>query len=100
MGKTATPGFCPYCKTALNSGATACTGCGAFETTRWDELGVWKGSLLGACFIIPAIVALGFVFFSPRTALIVWAAPIVAYFFIRFRKKRKIVWAIGGRRVV
>ncbi len=40
MDKEPTPGYCPHCKTALNSGATACTGCGAFETTAWDQLGV------------------------------------------------------------
>ncbi len=42
MGKAATPGFCPYCKTALNAGATACTGCSAFEMTGWAEMGLWK----------------------------------------------------------
>jgi hypothetical protein len=100
MDKMATPGFCPHCKTALSPGATACAGCSAFETTAWDQKGLWKGSLFGACFIIPPILALGFLFISPGMALIVWIAPIVAYFFIRSRSKRKIVWAVGGRRLV
>lgn len=98
--KTATPGFCPYCKTALNSGATACTGCGAFETTAWDQLGIWKTALLAFCFIISPFLALFILFFSPLTALIVWVALMAGYFFIRSRKKRKLVWAVGGRRLV
>jgi hypothetical protein len=100
MSKAATPGFCPYCKTALNSGATACTGCGAFETTRWDETGAWKYYQLVLCFFGAPVAALGILLFSPRLALFVLVAPIAAYFFNRFRKKRKIVWAVGGRRVV
>jgi len=98
MSIEATLGVCPYCKTALNSGATACTGCGAFETTAWAELGMWKGSLLILCFVIPLIAAFGVVFFSPLAALIIFVAGPVGYFYMRRRSKRKIVWAVGGRR--
>lgn len=98
MGKSATPGNCPYCKNALNSGATACTGCGAFETTGWAELGMWKGSLLGFCFFIGPLMAIFVAFFSPIPGLIILIASVAGYFVFRSRLKRKIVWAVGGRR--
>jgi hypothetical protein len=97
MGKPPTPGYCPYCRTALNSGATACTGCSAFETTGWDELGIWKNALLGPSFFIPPIIALFVAFISPLVAGVIWIAPIVAYFYFRSRLKKKIVWAADGR---
>ena len=100
MGKAATTGYCPYCKTALNSGAAACTGCSAFETTGWDELGIWKNGLLVFCFFIPPIVALLTAIVSPLTALIVWVAPMAAYFYFRSSLKKKAVWAVGGGRVI
>lgn len=98
MRKAATPGFCPYCQTPLNPGATACTGCSAFQTTRWDDLGIYRTSLrvlyvLGALFL-PIIL----IFFSPIAALIVFIAFIVGYFFHVSRWKRQIVWVVGGRR--
>jgi hypothetical protein len=100
MSKAATPGFCPYCKTALNSGAAACAGCGAFETTRWGEWGAWRYSLLGFCFVVGPLLALFFLIFSPKAALVVLVGSFAIYFLIRFRLKRKIVWAVGGRRVI
>ena len=100
MGKTATPGFCPYCKTALNSGATACTGCGAFETTKWDELGISKGGVRILFWLPGLLIPLIVVFFSPLMALIILVACFAGYFFYQSRKKRKIVWAVGGRRTI
>ena len=100
MSKTATPGFCPYCKTALNPGATACAGCSAFETTGWDELGVWKNSLLGLAIAIPIFIAPFVFLLSPIMGLIFFFGPILGYIFIRVVSKRKIVWAVGGRRPV
>lgn len=100
MDKKPTPGYCPHCKTGLNSGATACTGCGAFETTAWDQLGVWKTSLLIACFLLAPVLAVMVAFASPKAALVVWLGAMVAYFVYRYRSKRKRVWAVGGRRII
>jgi hypothetical protein len=100
MGKATTVGVCPYCKTALNTGATACTGCSAFETTGWRELGMWRVSLLGACFFIGPFVALLIAFLSPVAGMVALVAFPVGYFLIRFRLKRKIVWTVGGRRLI
>jgi uncharacterized membrane protein len=100
MGKAATPGYCPYCKTPLNAGATACTGCSAFETTEWAELGMWKNSLLGFCFFVGPLLSVLFFLLSWVLGLIVLIGSPVSYFLIRSRKKRKMTWAIGGRRVI
>jgi hypothetical protein len=105
MGKAATLGYCPYCKTALNAGATACTACSAFETTGWAELGLWKNSLLALCFVVGPVFS--FVFFAASLfvsyswvlGLIVLVGSPVSYFLIRSRKKSEMTWAIGGRRV-
>ena len=100
MDKEPTPGYCPHCKTALNSGATACTGCGAFETTAWDQLGVWKNSLLIACFLLAPVLAILVAFVSGTAGLAVWLGAMVGYFFYRSKAKKKLVWAVGGRRII
>ena len=98
MSKAATLGFCPFCKTALNAGASACAVCPAFETTAWEELGLWKNSVLIICFVVGPLLALGLLFMSPVLGLMVLAGSPVSYFLIRSHKKREITWATGGRR--
>lgn len=101
MDRKPTPGQCPHCKTALNPGATACTGCGAFETTAWDQLGVWKNSLLIGCFLLSPLVGLlvGLILPSP-SGVVVWIGLMVGYFVYRAKAKKTLVWAVGGRRLI
>jgi hypothetical protein len=40
------------------------------------------------------------VFLSPKVALVILIASPVGYFLIRSRLKGKIVWAVGGRRLI
>ena len=101
MDKAPTSGYCPHCKTALNPGATACTGCGAFETTAWDQLGVWKNSVLIAAFLLsPVIGILVALSGSPTAGLVIWIGSMAGYFVYRSKSKRRLVWAVGGRRII
>jgi len=94
--KLATPGFCPFCKSELKPGATACTGCRAFETTEWDQASSYRFFRGFLFFVVPPILALFFVSSSPLAALIIWLAPIAGYFFYRSQKKSRIIWTVDG----
>lgn len=100
MDKEPTDGYCPHCKTALTAGATACTGCGAFETTAWEQLGVWRNSWLVGCFLISPVLGILVAFASPIAGLVVWIGAMVGYFVYRSKSKKKVVWAVGGRRLI
>ncbi len=101
MDKAPTSGFCPHCKTALNPGASACTGCGAFETTAWEQLGAWRTSVTLAAFVLSLPVGiLVAMIISPLAGLVVWIGSMVGYFIYRSRSKRRVVWAVGGRRII
>jgi len=100
MGKAATLGFCPYCKTALNPGATACTGCSAFETTEWKEGVGWKIALFALLFLVGPLMSVPFFYLSPILGLIFLVGLPVSFFLIRSRKNRKITWVVSGGRFV
>lgn len=101
MDKEPTPGYCPHCKNELKPSATACNGCGAFETSAWDQLGIWKIALLYACFVVSPIIGFGIVLMSsPLVGWAIFFGPMVGYFAYRSKSKKKLVWAAGSRRVV
>lgn len=102
MDKAPTPGYCPHCKNELkNAGATACTECGAFETTAWDQLGLWRNSILAGCFVLSPVLGFLIAFnVSGVAGLVVWIGAMVGYFVFRSMKKKKKVWAVGGRRII
>ena len=97
MSKIATPGFCPYCRTALNPDATACTGCGAFETTGWVDLKSRKGYLPGFLLLVagPFLAIFAGMIWWVLGLIVFFGSPIY-YFIMRYRLARRVVWVIGG----
>lgn len=102
MGKKMiSTGVCPWCQSPINKGAAACKSCGASESDGWEQVGLWRYSIVGLFLAFLALPGLCIIYFFPAAGSILLVLGIGGLIAVRRMLKGKRSWvASGGRSVV